>query len=303
MIRYVSVALALVGLVGCSGGSPQDPPVSSTGQAITADQPYLALGDSVPFGYNPVDAANDPTNLSAFVGYPELITTPSIVSNAACEGETSASFLSATAPDNGCRAWRAAGDAMHVGWGNAATQMAYATKFLGNHPTTATVSLMVGANDLIIAQNACIAQFYPDPNAINNCLAQAVPGVIASAANNIGYIVSQLRGTGYKGQIVLVTYYELQYYNQSDLTFEAAYGLDQAIVQVGQALGVSIAGGFSAFAQASAGAGYDACKAGLLYAMPDGTCNKHPSAAGQAVLAAAVKAAVPASAIPAGQVY
>jgi hypothetical protein len=303
MIRYVSVALALVGLVGCSGQSPQDPQVSSTGQAITADLPYLALGDSVPFGYNPVDAVNDPTNLSAFVGYPELITTPSIVANAACEGETSGSFFSTTAPDNGCRAWRAAGDAMHIGYGNSATQLGFATKFLGNHANTATVSLMVGANDLLLAQNACVAQYYPDVNAINNCLAQAVPGVIASAANNIGYIVSQFRGTGYTGQIALVTYYELQYYNTSDLTFQAAYGLDQAIVKVGQALGVSIAGGFSAFAQASASAGYDACKAGLLYVLPDGTCNKHPSRAGQAVLAAAVQAAVPASAIPAGGVY
>ena len=73
------------------------------------------------------------------------------------------------------------------------------------------------------------------------------------------------------------------------------------MVELGQeepALNLSIARGFSSFAAiATELGGGDACKAGLLYKLSDGTCNKHPSLAGHAVLAADVAAAVPASRI------
>ena len=58
------------------------------------DHEYLALGDSVAFGFNPL---LNPTQTSQFVGYPELLV-PGVdleLTNAACPGETSASFVSA----------------------------------------------------------------------------------------------------------------------------------------------------------------------------------------------------------------
>lgn len=70
--------------------------------------PMLSLGDSVVFGYIEQDgyAWVNPEN---FLGYPEIAghALHLDASNPSCPGETSASFLSATVPDNGCRSYRA----------------------------------------------------------------------------------------------------------------------------------------------------------------------------------------------------
>jgi hypothetical protein len=73
------------------------------------------------------------------------------------------------------------------------------------------------------------------------------------------------------------------------------------MVQVAQAFpqwNLSIAKGFSSFGSlATLLGGGDSCKAGLLYKLPDGTCDVHPSRFGHSVLATAVANAVPASSI------
>jgi hypothetical protein len=314
MNRWSSLACALVLLSGCavqSSPSSDEAPATKV-EELKAGKPYLALGDSVAFGYNAVDAVKDPTNLRAFVGYPELTTwagflSPRPVSNASCEGETSGSFIDVTAPDNGCHAWRAAGDAMHVTYASASeSQLTFALKFLATHPDTATVSIGIGANDLLVIRNACAASFNPatDPNYVSdvtNCELSQVPAAIGKAAQNIGTIAGAIRASGYKGQLVLVTYYAENYSNPSDPTLLSIAGLDQAMVKVAQAypqLDLSIARGFSSFAEvATLVGGGDACKAGLLYKLPDGTCDEHPSREGQALLAVAVASAVPASSI------
>jgi hypothetical protein len=311
MTRVIPVALAIAALAGCSNQTSGEPEATQ-GQDLTSRKPYLALGDSVAFGYNPVDAVKDPTNINAFEGYPEMVTfagplSPYPVANAACEGETSGSFINPAAPDNGCKGWRAAGDAMHVQYASAAeSQLQYALAFLAANPTTATVSLGIGANDMLLVQNACLAAYDPSTDAnyvadVTTCEESKMPAVIGAAAGNIGYIATAIRQSGYTGQLVLVTYYSTQYTNPNDPTLLSVAGLDEAMVKVAQAypqLGLSIARGFSTFAQlATALGGGDSCKAGLLYKLADGTCNIHPSAAGQAVLAAAVAAAVPASQI------
>ena len=79
--------------------------------ALADESPtYLALGDSVPFGYSPLV-----TNLSdadAYVGYPEDLAgvLDTGVRNASCPGETSGSLISTSAPDNGCQTARSLGD-------------------------------------------------------------------------------------------------------------------------------------------------------------------------------------------------
>src|SRR3954447_7162566 len=89
----LSMMFGLPVLGGCVGGEVDtgDPTAESE---LTAKK-YLALGDSVPFGYNPVDARNTPTNISKFVGYPENLSATGafITANASCEGETSGSFV------------------------------------------------------------------------------------------------------------------------------------------------------------------------------------------------------------------
>jgi len=272
----------------------------------------------VPFGYNPVDAVNDPTNLRAFVGYPEVLPiagkfAPNPIANAACEGETSGSFINVAAPDNGCQAWKAAGDAMHVTYAAASeSQLEFAVVYLLQHPNTATVSIQIGANDILLVQLGCEAAYNPatDPTYVADvtaCEEAGIPKAIEGAAADIGYIAGALRtpaaegGAGYTGQIVLMTYYALQYSNTSDPTFQAVYGLDTAMVELAQGypqLGLSIGKSFGTFAAAATAlGGGDSCKAGLLYKLSDGTCNKHPSLAGQALLAVDVATAVPASQI------
>ena len=80
---------------------------SSDAGAELEDGAYLATGDSVPFGYSPLV---DPTNPANFFGYPQQVRDEvgfERYLNTACPGETSGSFLSPTAPDNGCRAFKA----------------------------------------------------------------------------------------------------------------------------------------------------------------------------------------------------
>jgi hypothetical protein len=295
-------ALAMVfclGFLGCAG--QVDSP-DSTQQDLRILKNYLALGDSVAFGYNPVDYANQPFNINAFVGYPEVISlAPIPVANAACEGETSLSFMNVTAPDKGCHEDRAKGYALHVDYAsNAESQLQFALAYLAAHPQTATVSLGIGANDLLLLQDNCTAANYPNLTAIEQCIANGAVPTITQTAQDVGTILGAIRLSGYTGQLVVVTYYSLQYADTTDLNLRSIYGLDEALVQVAQdpRLNASVAKGFTAFgAIAKLSGGGDSCKAGLLYKMPDGTCDKHPSRFGQTVLAGAVAAAVPASTI------
>jgi hypothetical protein len=296
------VGFAVVfGLIGCAGevAATDD----GTQQDLKLLKSYLALGDSVAFGYNPDDYASQPYNIKAFNGYPEVISlAPIPVANASCEGETSLSFLNPAAPDKGCHEDRAKGYALHVTYASQAeSQLQYALAFLKTHPTTATVSVGIGANDLLLLQDGCVAKYAPDPAAIGACIQAGALPTIQQTAANVGTILGAIRQSGYTGQLVVVTYYSLQYSDLSDLNLQSIYGLDTALVTVAQdpRLNASVAKGFTAFgAIAKVAGGGDSCKAGLLYQKKDGTgCDKHPSAFGQSVLAGAVAGAVPASSI------
>ena len=313
MHRAISVPVVLIALAGCSTQVSSGEPSATEGQDLSSGKPYLALGDSVPFGYNPVDAVNDPTNIKAFTGYPEVLPiagkfAPNPIANAACEGETTGSFINVAAPDNGCQQWKIAGDAMHVAYASPyESQLQYAVSYLVQNPNTATVSIQIGANDILLVQLGCEAKYDPTTDAnyiadVTACEEAGIPGAIEGAVNNIGYIAGALRqGAGYTGQIVVMTYYALQYTNTADPTFQAVYGLDEAMVELAQAvpsLNLYIGKSFSTYAAvATALGGGDSCKAGLLYKLSDGTCNKHPSLAGQTLLAGVVATAVPASQI------
>src|SRR5437763_4505921 len=70
-------------------------------------RPYLALGDSITFGFI-TNAGFEYVNPENFVGFPDYAgqSLKFGTSNASCPGETSGSFLSSTAPDDGCRFYR-----------------------------------------------------------------------------------------------------------------------------------------------------------------------------------------------------
>ena len=97
MKRYVVFLSVLLTLF--SGVAVAVTVVAHPAKALAASnrpQEYLALGNSVAFGFDPTVA--DPSNANNFIGYP----TPAAaalkenLTNAACPGETSSHFIDLT---------------------------------------------------------------------------------------------------------------------------------------------------------------------------------------------------------------
>lgn len=253
--------------------------------AQSGDSAYLALGDSVPFGYNPL---LDPRTVSAFVGYPEAVAAALHLplTNAACPGEASGGFVSPTGVDNSCRPYRRAYP-LHVAY--TAAQIDFAVAFLREHPRTQLVTISIGANDLFVLQKGCTAAHPGDATATGGCIAAGLPATLDALAANLAAIYGRLRGEGnYQGDLVAVTYYATDY---RDRTAAAAIGAaDQVVIRVTGQYGGMVADGFGAFQRAATPFGGDTCAAGLLIRKADGTCDIHPSTAGRDLLAATVLA-------------
>ncbi len=246
---------------------------------------YLALGDSVTFGY--IDQAGYeyyyPTN---FVGYADwtglaLSLNPA---DTGCPGETTSSFISWTGPDNGCRPYRLYFP-LHVVYGAVkSTQLAFATGFLQQHSGTQLVTINLGANDVFLLEKQC----NDDPTCIENGL----PLVLATAEANMATILAAVRATGYNGPLVVVNYYSLDYSNQFET--EVTMALNQAITAPAPAYGAVVADVFSAFYAASSTqfAAGNTCVAGLLNASNPPTsppsCDVHPSQSGHKLMAQVV---------------
>lgn len=284
-MRALLIAAVLVVAVVASGSAAADPVTGSD-----ANGTYLALGDSVAFGYVPPDAVPAPKYLDAhsFVGYPEDVAQQlnERVSNAACPGETTESLLVAGAQSNGCEnspgspVGYATLYPLHVQYQG--TQMDYALHYLAAHKHTRLITIDIGANDAFLCQETTI----------DHCSSGAeLLGVANEIATNLGTILHDLRVVaGYNGPIVALTYYSLSY--SSPASEAGAQFLDSVIAGVTTAFGGIVANGFAAFEGPSAAFGGDPCAAGLLIKLPNGTCNIHPSPAGHQLLAAAILSAI-----------
>ena len=254
--------------------------LSGAAQAKTHSlPPYLALGDSIAFGFSPL-IADTPANVAAgdFVGYPETTASDAglALSNAACPGETSGSFINPFQPDNGCHSSPYYVRELKVHYSG--SQLDYARSYLWAHPETELVTIDIGGNDLLLVQTACASSFSP-----TLCEVAELPGALVKFGANLTAIFTGLRTIGYFGQIVAVTQYATNY---GDATQTLALGgLKDETVAIAALFDVTVADGYTAFQAATATFGGDACKAGLIIALPDGTCNEHPSPAGRVVLA------------------
>lgn len=253
--------------------------------AAESDSPtrrYLATGDSVPFGFNPLV---DPRDASNFVGFPEQVGQDvgfQVTTNTACPGETSGSFLSASAPDNGCRSFKSRfplHDGMYT-----ITQLERDLGYLAaTHPKTDVITVMLGANDLFLLQAACAGE--PDPIA---CINGRLLATLNQVGANLRAIFTEFeRAPRFRGQLVAVQYYSTNY--NDPLTTGSVSALNQVIAGVAAAFHAQVADGFSAFFRASADFRHDPCAAGLLIALPSGGCDIHPSPAGRNLLATAVE--------------
>jgi lysophospholipase L1-like esterase len=278
-MAVIAVALALM----ATGGSG-----AVAGQQN--DRSYLALGDSVAFGYITGDGFAY-RNANNFIGYPDYVGRDLKLDtvNASCPGEATGGFLTA-APggnDNGCRPFKAHFP-LHVSYGGAATQMAFAVQYLNSHPNTRLVTIGIGANDAFILQRVCGAD--------QSCTGAGLKAMSA----NVDVILGGIRATGYKGVLEVVNYYSLDYADPAQAG--GATLLNQFVTASAAAHGAVIADVFTAVQNAASVAGGHTCEAGLLNigtgspapAFPN--CDVHPSQSGQQTLAQAVESAYDAAA-------
>jgi lysophospholipase L1-like esterase len=248
----------------------------------------LVLGDSVPFGY------------IASVGYDYFYRRPENfvgfandlgdwfhleTVNASCPGETTGSFLSSTAPDNGCRAYRELYP-LHVHYHS--TQLEFATDYLKQHHEVRLVAIMLGANDGLLLEASCASQ--PTPVLVEECIEAGAPALLATVETNMQKILTDLQATGYSGAIVINNYYSLDYSNAPATALTS--DLNAAIAAPAQAFGAVVADNFSAFEAVASNPSFggQTCKTGLLN--PDVitpyACNIHPARTGHRVIAQSV---------------
>jgi lysophospholipase L1-like esterase len=262
-------ALATVASLLLIGGASQADP----------GHPYLALGDSVSFGYI-TQAGFEYRNPDNFIGFPDYVglalgMTPT---NASCPGETTESFTSATGADNGCRPFKA-NFPLHTNYSG--TQVNFATAFLNAHPNTKLVTIQLGANDAFLLENQC----KNDPT----CIAAGLAAALGSISTNMDEIFRALSAAHFNGRLIVVNYYSLDYGDAAGTGLTQL--LNHAITSHASADGAIVADAFSTFQQAAASAAGHTCAAGLLNASPQNqlTCDVHPSQSGQQLLAQAVE--------------
>jgi len=278
----VTVGIVLAGLSLLGGITAAPASAASTSTSTSNPNNYLALGDSVPFGYNPL-LVTPGVSPDVFVGYPQLASDlfrpRKKLFNASCPGETSTSLITGTRPDNGCQDYRQFIGPLHVSYSG--SQLDYAESYLAANPRTGLVTMMIGANDLFLLIRSC-------GGAANvTCIETGLPGLLDTLSSNLTTIYSGLRAAGFHGELVAVTYYSGNYADPVGTGIIAE--INTTLAKVTQAFGGTVADGFGEFQQAAAAFGGDSCAAGLLIHLTPTTCDVHPSPAGAALLAVAVR--------------
>jgi lysophospholipase L1-like esterase len=286
-MRVLAAALATV----CAFATLAVSAASASGGTVppvTAGSGYLALGDSVTFGYQEAQVTPAPNyhDAASFPGYPEQLGAELRlhVANAACPGETSSSLINASAISNGCENTLGKTAAsyrslypLHVSYKG--SQLAFALSYLHAHHNVALVSLMIGANDYFV----CTEQTK------DGCASTAEKQhVLNTIAHNVGVILSSIRKrAGYKGQLAIVNYYSLNYSSAASNALSLL--LNKTVDAAAKPYHVVIADGYGELKAASFRFGGNACTAGLITQLgKPGDCGIHPTYAGQALLAQAL---------------
>jgi lysophospholipase L1-like esterase len=276
-MKPAQIAKSLMLVVALCGGG--------VGSAAATPE-ALILGDSVPFGY--IDPPGyEAANADNFIGFPAYLERRLgvVAVNAACPGETTGSFLSGLAPDDGCRDYRAVAP-LHVDYGS--TQAKFAQRYLANHSNVQLVTITLGANDVYLLQHNCRSDL--------SCVQAGLPDVLARIAYNLETIAGGIRATGYRGGIVVTNYYSPDYTDPVITGFVQALNL--ALLASARAAGADVVDLYSAFRRSARPAGGRPCVAGLLNvsnpvsSTPPFTCDIHPSQSGQKLIAETIAAAL-----------
>ena len=284
----LGLALASAPALAKTSSTKPTAPKINPNTPVTPGSTYLALGDSVTFGFQEAQVVPAPNYLdaSSLLGYPEMLGSELhlTVANAACPGETSSSLINDTSgvflcenPTSGYRPKFP----LHVKYNG--SQLGYAVSYLKKHKNVRLVSLMIGANDFFACQATTADHCASLPE-------QAA--VLATVAKNVKTILSTIRNKGhYSGQVAIVNYYSTDYANpvasgQSQL-------LNSTVDTAAKPFHVEVADGFGVLQAAAAhSSGGNTCAAGLLTQLSGGGCGIHPSYAGQALLAQALEQAI-----------
>jgi lysophospholipase L1-like esterase len=290
--RLIGIGLAGTAMVAASV-LPALPASAAPAGGSAGYGTYLALGDSVAFGYVPPQAVPAPDYFDprSFVGYPEDVARALHLraSNASCPGETTASMLVPGAQSNGCENSLGSSTGyrtlypLHVQYRG--TQMQYALRYLITHRHTRLVTIDIGANDVFLCEETTA----------DACASPAeFEAVLQQIKANLTVIYTLIRHVAhYRGPLVALAYYSLTYSNPPSASEVALEALNSVIASVTEKFGGKVADGFAAFQGPSAAFGGSACAAGLLIPVPPpGTCNIHPSHAGHRLLAQAIEAVV-----------
>lgn len=246
---------------------------------------YLATGDSVPFGYNPLLLGSP---AKAFVGYPDVVAKALglDLTNSSCPGQGSGGYIKLSSPnDNGCNSgYRAAGLPLHVSYST--SQLDFVVNFLGSHQQTGLVTITIGANDLFLLETKC-----GGPTALGfiACVEGGMPLLLATLGTNLKHIYSAIRSV-YHRDLVALTYYALNYKDKVGVGIISS--INAVIAAQTRAFDGKVASGFDAFKKASAAFAGNTCEAGLRILLPapvnGDPCDVHPTPKGRNLLAGAV---------------
>ena len=211
---FALVALGSGPALAKSKSKPKDgAPGPAKNLPVVPGSQYLALGDSVTFGYMEPTVVPAPNygDAASFPGYPEQLGARLrlSVANASCPGET------VREPDQrrrrramGARTTRRTParqlpdiHPLHVNYKG--SQLAFALSYLHSHHNVRLITLMIGANDFFLCQETTS----------DGCASTAEQNATAATVTkNIHTILSAIRNKAhYNGQLVIVNYYSLNY--------------------------------------------------------------------------------------------
>jgi lysophospholipase L1-like esterase len=248
--RLIGIAVALVALAATmfapTANAAEPPPIKT----------YLALGDSLAFGYTQQKfEENFPNDAPAYFeenyanGYAKKVRASKtennkglVVVNNGCPGETSGGLIGSEPPT--C-SYQKAGLPLHNGYvGHTQLESALSVLTSGGkgppaHPVR-DVSLNIGSNDELAAVGSCKKEIGEEfakegkskygatpAEALSNCLASHAPALFSKIEHNIGStIVAMHNIAGYTGPIIL-----LGFYNPDAILLPGSNGLQIALNQ------------------------------------------------------------------------
>ena len=126
-------------------------------------------------------------------------------------------MISGRPPSNGCESGPTGGPGyrtmypLHVAY--TGSQLGYAVRYLVQHPATSLVTIDIGANDVLMCRSMLR----------DHCTGPDFGRTLATVTANMDTILNALRDRAhYRGDLVVLAYYTLEYYDPSSVTWTQA---------------------------------------------------------------------------------